>query len=71
MPIFTTKRKLDRLDKEYKEVIEYYESVDFNETSGGRCSERKNGADNLRATLRIEENLRVQRLLEEEGEGDD
>jgi hypothetical protein len=46
------------LDKEYKEVIEYYEAVDFNETSGGRCSERKNGADNLRATLRIEENLR-------------
>ena len=70
MPIFTTKRKLDRLAKEYKEVTEYYEDVDFNET-GGRGVESKNGADNLRATLRIEENLRVQRLLEEEGEGDD
>jgi len=35
MPIFTTKRKLDRLNEEYKEIIEYYEDVDCNATVGG------------------------------------
>ena len=29
MPIFTTKRKLDRLDEEYKEILAYYQDVDY------------------------------------------
>ena len=65
MPIFTTKRKLDRLNEEYKEILEYYEDVEFNATAGDDCHERKH------ANAKIDEDLRIRQLQGGEGGDDD
>lgn len=66
MPILTTKRKLDRLDKEYKEILEYYEAVDFNTPSGGGSQSSSHAGDKKESNKL--KSQRMHRLLEEEGE---